>query len=88
MKKIVGFFILFIFFGFVTPNRKVPIITWSTKQLTWDDFKGKMSFNDSYDALTLSAISSSFSGDNSSLNFKVKAIFMPKGSKKKGGKTN
>lgn len=83
MKKIIGFLFLFVLFGFVSLPKEAPSIAWSSKQLTWDDFQGKMKKSDRYDALTLSAISNSFSGDNSFLTFEVKAIFMPKGSKKK-----
>lgn len=93
MKRILIYLTLFALLGFTwTANdnqknvKNEPQIIWSTTPLTWDDFKGKMRKSDPYDAATLSAVSSSFSGDNSNLNFEVKAVFFPKGSKKKAKK--
>ena len=86
MKNIFLLLVLTGIFGFVNLPREQPKIIWSTAQLTWDDFQGKMKKSDPYDAVTLSAVSSSFSGNNTNLTFETKAVFMPKGSKKKQGK--
>jgi len=88
MKKLILLSFVFALLGFVNLPKEDPSIKWSTTRLTWDDFKGKMKKSDPYDAVTLSAVSNSFSGDNTSLNFETVALFFPKGSKKKAKKQN
>lgn len=95
MKKIILFAILFSAMGFTyipdTINSKAknqPQIVWSPTPLTWDDFQGRMKKSDPYDAVTLSAVSSGFSGDNTNLTFEIEALFFPKGSKKKAKRQN
>ena len=93
MKKTLYVAILFLVLGFTylpkINNLRIknePQIIWSTSQLSWDNFQGRMKKSAPYDAVTLSAVSNGFSGDNSQLNFIVKALFFPKGSKKKAGR--
>ena len=88
MKNFVLLLSIFVLLGFISLPKEEPSIVWSTTRLTWDDFKGKMKRSAPYDAVTLSAVSNSFSGDNTTLTFETKALFYPKGSKKKAKKQN
>jgi hypothetical protein len=83
MKKIHFLIFLFILVAFTPLPKEEPTIIWSSTQLTWNDFHGKMKKNSSYDAVTVSAISTGFSGENNTLTFDVKAVFFPKSSNKK-----
>ena len=86
MKKIYFLSSFFILFAFVPLSKEEPIIVWSSTPLTWNDFNGKMKKRATYDAVTVSAIGSKFSGKSSTLIFDIEAIFFKNSSKKKSDK--
>jgi len=60
-------------------------IRWGDKKLSWDDFAGPIIENSEFDALTYSAISLEFQGENVTLEFEIESIFDPLQSWKKKG---
>jgi hypothetical protein len=83
MQKTSYLIILFFLLAFMPLPKEEPMIIWSESKLTWQNFHGKMRKNEPFDAVTVSAISSQFSGSNNQLTFDVKAVFLPNDSKKK-----
>lgn len=60
-------------------------IRWGDKKLSWNDFAGTVIENSEFDALTFSAISLEFQGENITLEFEIESIFDPLQSWKKKG---
>lgn len=83
MKSIIYFLALVGLTSFMMLPKVEKSINWSPKKLTWNDFEGKMSKSNPYDALTSSGINNKFSGEGHTLKFNISAQFFQKKSKKK-----
>lgn len=60
-------------------------IKWAEGKLGWEDFAGAIPSDSKFDALTYSAISLDFEGQNIILNFNIETLFYPEKSWKKAG---
>lgn len=69
--------------SFVSEERDKNYVYWDTRDVTWDDFKGRAPSRTPYIAMTWSAIRFSFSGEGSVVNVSVETVFDPKQSWKK-----
>lgn len=77
---------IFIFFGAQAFNQvSDAYIRWGDKKLSWEDFAGPIIESSEFDALTYSAISLEFLGENVTLEFEIESIFDPLQSWKKKG---
>lgn len=85
MRLICFFLFVFLLEKQASTQVSEEFIRWSEKKLTWDDFDGPIIENSEFDALTFSAISLEFQGENVTLSFEIEAIFDPLQSWKKEG---
>ncbi|MBK7128042.1 MAG: DUF922 domain-containing protein [Crocinitomicaceae bacterium] len=59
-------------------ERDKNYVYWDERQVSWDDFKGKVPSSSPYEAITWSAIRFSYGGIGDELNITVETIFDPK----------
>lgn len=71
------------FVSFISDERDKNFVYWDTRQITWEDFKGRAPSSSPYVAMTWSAIRFAYAGEGSNLSISVETVFDPKQSWKK-----